>query len=574
MASTYSTNLKIELMGTGEQSGLWGSKTNTNLGTTVEEAIVGQGTANFSSDADLTLTLTNSNASQVARALVLNVTGTISATRNLVVPTINKPYVVRNNTTGGQSVVVKTSAGSGITVPNGKTAWLYTDGTNVVEALDTVTNLNYTGTLTGGTGVINIGSGQLVKDAAGNLGLSVTPSAWGGGFKAVQQLGGALWGNTSHQAVIQNAYYNGSTFIYYNNGYATNYQQGNGNGSHVWSVAPSGTVGNPITFTQAMTLDSSSNLGIGTPSPAAKLDVQGGGTITTLADWNTTSTAMFRLANPAVRIGFGYDAADLPLIQGFDSGNASRDICIQKHGGKLLVGTTSGSAKVHIADSANQPAIQALNSNASFTSVLVNIESARTTTDGSYNFIGCAHSGVAYRFYVRDSGNVVNTNNSYGAISDLKLKENIVDVSPKLAKLLQVRIVNYTLKSDPDKAKLIGVIAQELEQISPGLIEETPDYGEVKKTREVEAPAVDAVLDADGNEVAPAVPASTKTEEYTERVPTGTVTKSVKYSVFVPMLIKGLQEQHAIVETLQTQLDAQNTAMQLLADRLAALEAK
>lgn len=134
MASTFSTNLKIELIGTGEQSGAWGSVTNTNLGTALEEAIVGQGTANFASDADLTLTLSNSNETQVARAFVLDATGTISATRNLIVPTINKPYIVRNNTTGGQSITVKTSAGTGITVPNGTSVMVYADGTNVVRA--------------------------------------------------------------------------------------------------------------------------------------------------------------------------------------------------------------------------------------------------------------------------------------------------------------------------------------------------------------------------------------------------------------------------------------------------------
>jgi hypothetical protein len=137
MASTYST-LKIELIGTGEQQGTWGTTTNTNLGTALEEAIVGRGTANFTTDADLTLTLTNSNATQVARNFVLNVTSGVSltATRNLIVPTIEKPYIVQNNTTGSQSIVVKTTAGTGITVPNGKIGFLYTDATNVVTAFD------------------------------------------------------------------------------------------------------------------------------------------------------------------------------------------------------------------------------------------------------------------------------------------------------------------------------------------------------------------------------------------------------------------------------------------------------
>lgn len=134
MASTYSTNLKIELMGTGDQSGTWGNTTNTNLGTALEQAIVGYGNPNFTTDADLTITLTDSNASQTARAFALNVTSGVSltTTRNLIVPTIQKPYLIYNNTSGSQSIIVKTSAGSGVTVANGRRVSVYVDGTNVV----------------------------------------------------------------------------------------------------------------------------------------------------------------------------------------------------------------------------------------------------------------------------------------------------------------------------------------------------------------------------------------------------------------------------------------------------------
>ena len=138
--STYSSNLKIELIGTGEQSGTWGATTNNNFSNVLEQAIVGRGNPNYASDANLTLTYTDSVASQTARNLYLNVTSTVggglTATRNLVVPTINKTYVVENNTTGGQSIVVKTSAGTGVTVPNGKRVALYVDGTNVVAAFN------------------------------------------------------------------------------------------------------------------------------------------------------------------------------------------------------------------------------------------------------------------------------------------------------------------------------------------------------------------------------------------------------------------------------------------------------
>jgi hypothetical protein len=127
----------------------------------------------------------------------------------------------------------------------------------------------------------------------------------------------------------------------------------------------------------------------------------------------------------------------------------------------------------------------------------------------------------AYKFIVQDSGNVQNTNNSYGAISDIKLKENITDATPKLAQLNQVRIVNYNLIGDTNKQ--LGVIAQELEQVFPSMIDEEVDR------------------DSEGNDL-------------------GTTTKSVKYSVFVPMLIKAIQEQQAIIQSLT--------------DRVAQLEAK
>ena len=143
MTSTYSP-IKVELIATGEQSGTWGATTNVNLGTALEEAIVGRATANFTTDADLTLTLVNLNTTQVARNYILNVTSgvALTATRNLIVPTIDKPYIVENNTTGSQSIIVKTSAGTGVTIPNGKKAMVYANSTNVVSAFDYVPTIN------------------------------------------------------------------------------------------------------------------------------------------------------------------------------------------------------------------------------------------------------------------------------------------------------------------------------------------------------------------------------------------------------------------------------------------------
>jgi len=155
--------------------------------------------------------------------------------------------------------------------------------------------------------------------------------------------------------------------------------------------------------------------------------------------------------------------------------------------------------------------------NASGDAAVITSMGTNTQNTSSYFFIGST-PGVGDKIYIYGNGNIQNTNGSYGAFSDIKLKENIVDATPKLADLMQVRVRNYNLKTDPS-TKQIGVVAQELETVFPALIDESPDR------------------DEDGNEL-------------------GTTTKSVKYSVFVPMLIKAMQEQQALITALTTRITA------------------
>jgi len=135
MASTYS-DLKIELIGTGDQTGTWGTTTNNNLSIAVSEAITGSADVTFSSG-PVTLTLTDTNGAQTARNLRLNLTGTSGGAQNLVVPSIEKLYLVNNGC--ADAITVKTSAGSGIAVPAGKSMFVYNNATNVVEV---ITHLN------------------------------------------------------------------------------------------------------------------------------------------------------------------------------------------------------------------------------------------------------------------------------------------------------------------------------------------------------------------------------------------------------------------------------------------------
>jgi hypothetical protein len=132
MASSYSTDLKLELMVTGENSGTWGDKTNTNLNL-LQQAIAGYEAIDVAS-ADVTLAMTNATISN-ARNMVLSLTGTLAANRNVNVPDgIEKTYIVADNTTrAGFTLTIKTVSGTGVTIPEGKTVMVFSDGTNVVD---------------------------------------------------------------------------------------------------------------------------------------------------------------------------------------------------------------------------------------------------------------------------------------------------------------------------------------------------------------------------------------------------------------------------------------------------------
>ena len=154
MASTYSTDLKLELMATGENAGTWGTKTNTNLNL-VQQAIAGYEAIDVAS-ADVTLVMSNASISN-ARNMILNFTGTLAANRTVTIPdSIEKFYILKDSTThSGNTLTFKTVSGTGFTLDEGKIHAAYSDGTNVNEvALNTL----------GGT----IGTAQIDDDSITN----------------------------------------------------------------------------------------------------------------------------------------------------------------------------------------------------------------------------------------------------------------------------------------------------------------------------------------------------------------------------------------------------------------------
>ena len=173
MASTFSS-LKIELIGTGEQDGTWSVTTNTNLGTTIEQAITGSGAVTFAS-ADVTLTLVNSNAAQTARNLRLVCVGVSNGNRQLIVPSIEKQYIVKNEL--ADTVTIRTAAGTGIAVPSGKSITVFNDGTNVVEVNTYAANLTANSLTYGGVTLPNSVSGTGSMVLANSPALTGTPTA-------------------------------------------------------------------------------------------------------------------------------------------------------------------------------------------------------------------------------------------------------------------------------------------------------------------------------------------------------------------------------------------------------------
>ena len=367
---------------------------------------------------------------------------------------------------------------------------------------------------------------RLRLDGTGNLALGCATSTWSVGKSfEVASVGNSVFGvGAADMRITAGAYYNAAWKYAVTGSAITKYEQTTG--VHTWWNAPSGTAGNNATFTQAMTLDASGNLGIGTTTPAtfACLGVNKAittGSVLVSAGFSDATFNTLRITHASGSVGLNFDDTNLIFQSGGTSSPTTRMTITSA--GRVGIGTTAPDSLLHILTPSSHTVnvlIARTQNSTTYTSSVATIIGDRGTTDSTYNLLNCYNNGTGNQLVVRDSGNVQNTNNSYGAISDVKLKENIVDASPKLADLMQVKVRSYNLKSG-SAHKQLGVIAQELETVFPAMVEEAIDR------------------DLEGNDL-------------------GTTSKSVKYSVFVPMLIKAMQEQQAIIESLKARLDAAN----------------
>ena len=604
----------------------------TGVTTTVTSGIFGLGSAaapSITLSGDLNTGIYSPGADQLA--IVTNGTQRLLADSagGVTVPT--RFIIGQVNNVGGLSETTRTTSG----IFN--TSRLLDGGTNPylqTGAEAGIVYFNSDGSSVPAT-VFRVGGAEKVRiDSSGNLGLGVVPSAWAG-YKPLQVGSGASFGGYAGDVLSfmgSNAYNDNTNWRYILGGNAAaRYQQTAG--SHQWYNAPSGTAGNTITFTQAMTLDANGRLGIGTTDMYGTLNVQRN----TSAQYSTLSLGDFTTATNSVGIYgrvsssgiFGISTAGAPIVF-YNTGSGTGEAARIESSGRLLVGTFTArviepyglgadgqTAHTYesVGDSTPGPGIAlgsssttdrfgpylylfrsrggSVGSNTSVSSgdnlgtisfagadgtdvrtrgaaiycevdgtpgandmpgrlifsttadgAVSPTERMRISADGSISiatnsqpsttnfgtFFGRTNlpgliesfrntnaAGTAAQFggnlgyaQVMGDGDLENTNARYTGISDIKFKQNIEDASSQWDDIKAIQVRKYELIANPDR-KHIGVIAQELEQTSPGLVIDREDLN-------------------------------------------GESYKSVAYSVLYMKAVKALQEAIARIETLETRL--------------------
>jgi hypothetical protein len=239
--------------------------------------------------------------------------------------------------------------------------------------------------------------------------------------------------------------------------------------------------------------------------------------IVALKRGDSTATASYIWHN-ATYLGF-IQAENAPMT--FATNNTERARITSGGYSKFSnTGTYSNSALYHeFYQTNNNTALLVRATDSTFSESVLTVQGDRTTTNGTYYLADFYNGNVSGRFRVLDSGNAQNTNNSYAGTSDIKLKQDIVDASSQWDDIKSLRIRKYRFKHSPDAPLQIGLVAQESETVSPGLVEETIDR------------------DEEGNDL-------------------GTTTKSVKYSVLYMKAVKALQEAMARIEQLEAKVAA------------------
>ena len=546
MSSTYSTNLALELIGTGDQAGTWGNTTNTNLGTLLEQAISGYVTQAVATGTDTTITIPN-GSSGVARNMYIELTGTGGASTNLIVPANKKLYFIFNNSTG--AVTVKVSGQTGVSVPTGKKMVLVSNGTDIVNGINyiadfasnsatithlsatsaTITNLTLTSlvisnlsiasanitTLTSASATItnllatSLAVSSIATFAAGSAAApSITTTGdtnTGIFFPAADTIAFTEGGVEAGRFDSSGNFNIGTTTVPGSNGggiaiFKSDYPRLTFRNTTTGDSATDGTqfaaVGANFEFynkengniefgtnnTERLRLDSSGNLGIGTSSPAVKLQVKSSAEAFriegTTARGSGNIFASFH--DPTGRKGYwGYGASDDNLYISNEMNAAmlfltnSVERARITSAGVLMVGTTGLPA-------GNGTAMSLAGSSAAARIYGTTEGTGALYVDKSTNTSTTAQVFVQFTINAQATGSgQINANGAsqaaFGSFSDRRLKDNIVDLASQWGSIKTLRPVEFDYIASEGGGHQLGFIAQEVKEVYPDLVGERAD---------------------------------------------------------------------------------------------------
>jgi hypothetical protein len=313
-------------------------------------------------------------------------------------------------------------------------------------------------------------------NASGNLGLGVTPSAWDSTFKAFQvgSMGAvSAYTVSPNLAFSVNNVFSGGGNKYIGSGYATLYQQSSTNGNHAWYTAPSGNAGNAISFTQAMTLDASGNLGVGTTSPDGKLVVLGTAGSNPYSHFKDASGADFfiqAVGNSDCRTG---TASNHPWLM-FTNGTERARI---DSSGNFVVGDTSANGRLGSVSSLNGKVLYGFSTaSAGFTdAILVSEFRSYSPNNTTARFLYCGDN-AAERFTIRSNGGLANYQANNVNLSDRREKTNFSPAKSYLETIcaIPVQTFNYIDQNmEEDPGLTLGVAAQDVQSVAPELVMES-----------------------------------------------------------------------------------------------------
>ena len=618
--ATYVNDLRLKEIATGDESGTWGTSTNTNLELIAEA--MGHGAEAVANASTHTITMADGATDQF-RSTFLRLTGGGQACTVTLAPnTLSHTWIMRNETAA--ALTLTQGSGANVAIAAGQTKIVATDGAGsgaVVYEMDDLElagnlavggTLVSTGKITADAGIdidninidgttIALSSGDLTLDAAGDIILD-----FDGGDLRLKDGGteiGLITSDGSNLGIFSRV--SDKDIIFY----------GNDGGSTITALTLDMSDGGTATFNSHVRLGDNktasfgagndieitsdgTNGTIGAPNGTLLLDVAGILTLDSDAgviDFDDAGTNIGRIENSSSNFKFESRVQDKDILfVGNDGGSGITALTLDMSAAGaatfnsritaqsvVAVGSASasGTLKAFTADISNgensglnlfnsvgsdqswfvTPGVTGQNNtsfcirdatgdlNAMFIAAATGQFTSNSSVDDDYGLeikngsstnpygleielvngtnnttqaLLVGRTGGANRFIVFTNGNVTNVNNSYGAISDLKLKENIADAASQWDDLKAVRVRNYSLIADNESsANRIGVVAQELEASGmSGLISDSDDIDE--KTRES----------------------------------LGTTTKSVKYSVLYMKAIKALQEAMTRIETLEAKV--------------------